>query len=273
MFGFKKKSGKEALPPLPEDLPPIEPGMNSAHLDIDPGEPPLPDEGNIHDQIPNDIELGKPPMLKPSQSVSRAQQLQDMPAPPNPDNFSTQVPEDVTAVAPEDIHLPDMPTGEPDLPQLPEMPEESITAEEPMPQSDEDVPAPPAIFSDTSFYETPDEIKHLIKERQEIKARMREEKASEDEDWRTEAPGSRGDDKPIKMRDIKGPLFVDIESFRTMLTDIETVRNDIKTSEIILQHLQEIKNSKDKELERWVTQLEDIQKKINYVDKVLFNEA
>jgi predicted nucleic acid-binding Zn-ribbon protein len=74
-------------------------------------------------------------------------------------------------------------------------------------------------------------------------------------------------------KNVSGPLFVDIEAFRTMLSDIDTIKNDIKSSESALQHLDELKNSKDREMERWRGQLENIQSKINYVDKVLFKEA
>jgi len=66
---------------------------------------------------------------------------------------------------------------------------------------------------------------------------------------------------------------VNINAFRNMLGDVETIKNKIKSSELIMEHLKEIKESKDSELERWRSQIEDIQKKINYIDKLLFNEV
>lgn len=71
----------------------------------------------------------------------------------------------------------------------------------------------------------------------------------------------------------RGPIFVNINSFKTMLNGVDIIKEDIRSSEEVLQNLNKIKDLKDKELERWRLQLEDIQRKISYVDKVIFNEA
>lgn len=289
---FKKKDkGMNNVPPLPDQLPPIEQGQFPPVG----GMPPI-QEANTHDQIPNDIQLNPLVATPPPMNFS-PDNLPNIDVPesniPNPDNFSDNVPGDVQTMQPNELpSLPEINNEQLDLPELPELPdgqpnpeiseapyalEESVPAPEvsqqmpePIPEEDE-VPEPPAIFSDSSFYETPNEIKHLVKERKEEQAHY----YVPEEQEAYEAPGTEaiGEKPETKVYQRTGPIFIDIDSFRTMLGDIDTIKGDIKSSEIILEHLQEIKNSKDKELERWRLQLEDIQRKVNYVDKALFNEA
>ena len=78
-------------------------------------------------------------------------------------------------------------------------------------------------------------------------------------------------EKPMEKPE--GPLFVSIDAFKTMMGDIEEIKNRVKSTDGILTHLNEIKNSKDRELEKWKASLEDMQRKLNYVDKVVFKEA
>jgi hypothetical protein len=265
MFGFSKKKNKDVsgMPPLPDQLPPIDNTVSRPNQQTNANVP------NIHDQIPNDIHLNEPlPQLPPMDGLSpdTLPSIEDVPTPeePNPENFREQIPPNVSLK-----QLPEIPMVKDDIKEVKPI----VKQETPSPNVDDSVPKPPAIFSEDGFYETPEEIKHLLKE---------ERKDTIREDYVERYHLSDVEDKPVKelidkpqIRNIEkqGPIFVDIESFRRMLGDIDTIKNDIKASEMIIQHLNEIKNSKDKELDRWRSSLEDMQRKLNYVDKVLFNEA
>ncbi|MFT4303409.1 MAG: hypothetical protein ACMXYG_02510 [Candidatus Woesearchaeota archaeon] len=287
MGWFKKK---EELPPLPEELPPIE-------------------DVNTHDQIPNDFDLNQNNSsngninqdneMEPINDNNQ-QQAQDTNYNPSiedeeipttdemnnkqyndleyvsehedkiPDyhkdnlNDSTQYEDNNSENQRSDDELPDLPEpSEPQLPEIPEVPDVDSNQKEPTPDN-EKVPEPPAIFSDEGFYNTPEEVKHLVEEKKVQR--------SKEKDFSYEAPGITHKEEILK-RTVSGPIFVDIDAFKAMLGDIDTIKNDMKASSVIIQHLDEIKNSKDRELERWRLHLDDIHKKINYVDKILFNEA
>ncbi|MCB9358400.1 hypothetical protein H6503_00560 [Candidatus Woesearchaeota archaeon] len=258
MSWFKKK---EKTPPLPENLPPLE--------DIE----------NTHDQIPNDFEAQGSEQTY-SEAMPNINQDLDQETSPLQEDYSQEMEQPQQDYEMEEIpnaepELPDLPEpSEPQLPELPDLPDEESMqkpvlkkekiVQQPLPDN-EDVPEPPPIFSDEGFYETPEEVKHMVDERKVQRTTER----SVDRSY--EAPGIGSTDESMKPA-ASGPIFVDIEAFKTMLSDIDTIKNDMKSSSIVMQHLEEIKNSKDRELERWRTQLEDIQRKINYVDKILFME-
>ncbi len=317
---FGKKQDKNSEPPLPDNLPPLD----SAPPVGAPGSvPPIQPNITTHDQIPNDIQLNPPvpdmppptqpsmgeplinnnsfaphPALGPEQGMMQKTKEQKLPEPniPNPDTFSAGVPGNVEAQEPDSLpDLPEIDHSSTELPELPDIkdipnprPQSQSAAptqiEEPRPQVDDEVPTPPPIFSDEEFYETPNEIRHLVNEKK-IKHHHHKPKqlfAEEhtyvhedvEDDIPKEAPGKEGVEGGMEnYHQRPGPIFINIDAFKGMLGDIETIQKDIKSSELILQHLQEIKNAKDMELERWRVQLENIQKKVTYVDKVLFNEA
>ena len=68
------------------------------------------------------------------------------------------------------------------------------------------------------------------------------------------------------------PIFVEVEDYRRVLDYIQEIKNDIKTSENVTARLEEVRAAKDKEFDKWHHALEDIQRKLLYVDKTLFEE-
>jgi hypothetical protein len=89
--------------------------------------------------------------------------------------------------------------------------------------------------------------------------------------------------KPIEKKEIKPekkqllekqmpkkPIFVKSDDYKQILDSISIIRNKLKETESIAARLNEIKNMKDKEFERWRSELEDIQRKTLYIDKTLF---
>ncbi len=65
-------------------------------------------------------------------------------------------------------------------------------------------------------------------------------------------------------------MFVKADRYRELLKSVNIVKGKIKESENILERLNEIKNIKDKEFEKWRTLLEDMERKAVYIDKTLF---
>ena len=65
-------------------------------------------------------------------------------------------------------------------------------------------------------------------------------------------------------------MYVRVEKFKVMLGTINIVRTDLRKSEDALKKLENIKNTKDKSLDRIRSSLDDLQKKLIFVDKTLF---
>lgn len=280
---FKKKQQEQELPPLPEELP----GDLGASEEIQQQQP-TPEPQNVHDMIPNDFTPENIAQGNQNQGDDPSQSLpeEQLYAPqnlPNPEE-QEQTKEGVAY-----SELPAMPNPEEQLPEvnaqeLPEVPDIQQGLDEPEkpePVVDEEVPEPPSIFADEGLYKTPEEIRHLVRDSRDKSAYVAENGAGDDAEeygekkayayeQSSEASGTEGRFSPQRP---EGPLFVDVDAFQHMIEYIDIVKKQVKQSDITLQHLDEIKNAKDRELDGWRTQLEDIQRKLNYVDKILFNEA
>jgi hypothetical protein len=74
----------------------------------------------------------------------------------------------------------------------------------------------------------------------------------------------------LKHRAPLKPVFVEVEKFKEMLNDLNSAKVALKEGAEIVQKLDEIRLEKDKNFERWRAQLEDIQRKLIFVDKTLF---
>ena len=65
-------------------------------------------------------------------------------------------------------------------------------------------------------------------------------------------------------------IYVRIDDFKSTLGSISMARGDLKKSEEALAKLENIKSAKDKSLDRAKNLLDDLQKKLIFVDKTLF---
>ena len=63
--------------------------------------------------------------------------------------------------------------------------------------------------------------------------------------------------------------YVDISNFQEIMTNVGMIRDTLKESEDRVNRMAEIKNTEEKELEKWRAQLEDIERKLSFVDQVI----
>jgi len=77
---------------------------------------------------------------------------------------------------------------------------------------------------------------------------------------------------PARQRPAARTVYVRVEDFKAMLGTINIIRNDLRKSDEALMKLENIKNSKDKSFDRIKLHLDDLQKKLIFVDKTLFEE-
>jgi len=141
------------------------------------------------------------------------------------------------------------PMGKPELPpigrplpafpkpkeELRKMPEEPIQPKE-LPEFPEfkEVPAEKRLFEEESVYEVGKEVEELKKH------------------------------VPLK------PVFVEVEKFKDVLDDLNSTKISLKDGEEIMSKLEEIRLEKDKNFDKLKTRLEDIQRKLIFIDRTLF---
>ena len=81
------------------------------------------------------------------------------------------------------------------------------------------------------------------------------------------------EEKPVqKRREAGGPIFVKVNEFRGILSEISTIKRDLKTTDQSLLKLNEIEANRDKILAKWHDIMVDLQKKVIFIDKTLFKK-
>ena len=66
------------------------------------------------------------------------------------------------------------------------------------------------------------------------------------------------------------PIYMGVENFKEIKRSSGIIRNDLRNADEVLAKLQAMKGDKDKEFSKWQKTMEDIQKKIIFIDKTLF---
>jgi len=66
------------------------------------------------------------------------------------------------------------------------------------------------------------------------------------------------------------PVFVRIEDYKDVLDIMELIKAKILESKQIIEQINVLKNQEDSELELWHNELGDVERKIEYMDKTLF---
>ncbi len=69
------------------------------------------------------------------------------------------------------------------------------------------------------------------------------------------------------------PVFVRIEEYKDVLDIMNMIKNKIDEAKETLGKINELKNEEDAELELWHTGLEEVERKVAFVDKVLFEPS
>lgn len=82
------------------------------------------------------------------------------------------------------------------------------------------------------------------------------------------------EEKQLKERylPVKRTLFIDVNNFNSVISNINYIKGKLKESDDALVKLNDTKLSEDKAFEKWRTQMEDVQRKLLYIDKALFEK-
>ena len=66
------------------------------------------------------------------------------------------------------------------------------------------------------------------------------------------------------------PIYVRIEEYKDVLDVLHMVKNKLKEARDTLNRINELKNEEDIEMEKWETGLDALERRIAYIDKVMF---
>jgi len=68
------------------------------------------------------------------------------------------------------------------------------------------------------------------------------------------------------------PVYVKIDDYKDILEIVGLIKNKISETRSALQKLVELKAQEEQELEHWRQELDEIQRKVEYIDKALFEK-
>lgn len=69
------------------------------------------------------------------------------------------------------------------------------------------------------------------------------------------------------------PVYVRIDEYKDILNVMNMIRNKIEEAKETLNKINELKNEEDAELELWRAGLEEVERKVIFVDKTLFEPS
>ena len=79
------------------------------------------------------------------------------------------------------------------------------------------------------------------------------------------------EEQPVRevIRATPKPTFVAVEDYKRIINDTNTIRSKLMDAENFVRRLSDLKNEEERAFEKWRTQLEDVEKKLNYVDHLI----
>lgn len=69
------------------------------------------------------------------------------------------------------------------------------------------------------------------------------------------------------------PVYVRIEEYKDVLDVMNLIKSKIAEAKETLAKLNDLKNEEDAELELWHTSLEEVERKVDFADKALFEPS
>jgi hypothetical protein len=70
--------------------------------------------------------------------------------------------------------------------------------------------------------------------------------------------------------DSKAPVFVKIEDYKDIVDLIALIKDRLKQAKFLLDKVKEIKEQEDAEISTWSREMDDVDQRINDVDRALF---
>lgn len=75
------------------------------------------------------------------------------------------------------------------------------------------------------------------------------------------------------MQNENMPVFVKIEEYKDVLDIMNMVKAKLEEAKAIIAKINELKNEEDAELELWHAGVEEVERKIDFIDRSLFEPS
>jgi hypothetical protein len=69
----------------------------------------------------------------------------------------------------------------------------------------------------------------------------------------------------------EAPVFIKIDEYKDVLDIIELTKGKVEEARKLIEKINELKNAEDSELEEWKSAIDEVDKRIGFVDKTLFD--
>lgn len=66
------------------------------------------------------------------------------------------------------------------------------------------------------------------------------------------------------------PVYVKIDEYKEVIDIMNLIKTKIDEAKKILNNIYEIKSQEDAEIDEWNNQLEEVERKVNFIDNTLF---
>ena len=66
------------------------------------------------------------------------------------------------------------------------------------------------------------------------------------------------------------PVFVKIEEYKDILDILDVIRNKIDKAKDTLVNIAELKDQEDQKISLWSKNIDEVEKKIDFIDRILF---
>lgn len=66
------------------------------------------------------------------------------------------------------------------------------------------------------------------------------------------------------------PVFVKIDDYKNIIEVLDLLKMKLAEARQSLEKIAELKNQEDAELEQWESELEEVERKIDFIDSTLF---
>ena len=66
------------------------------------------------------------------------------------------------------------------------------------------------------------------------------------------------------------PVYVKIDDYKNLIELLDILKKKLEEARVALQRVQELKGKEDAEIELWQTELTEVERKIEFIDRALF---
>ncbi|MEA3515222.1 MAG: hypothetical protein U9R34_07105 [Nanoarchaeota archaeon] len=66
------------------------------------------------------------------------------------------------------------------------------------------------------------------------------------------------------------PIFIKIDQYKDVLDILHLAKSKIREARVLIEKINELKNTEDTEIKTWQNSLDEVEKRVMFIDKSLF---